>query len=341
MSELKPNPLPLSTPFPPSPRRAPLGTVAKPLPIIIDCDPGHDDAMALAVAFARPELKVLGVTAVAGNASLPKTYENLRRTLALLGANDVRVAAGADVPLVRPLWVAPYVHGDSGLDGAELPEPTGVEHAAGAVDLIATLLRESSEPVTLVPLGPLTNIAILLRDHPELKPKISHICWMGGAIAEGNVTASAEFNSYVDPDAAAIVFAAGIPITMVCLDATHRALTGEAAMKRLDAAGTLPAKIFADLLRFYAIFHKDRYDWPASAVHDAVAVAHLAVPNLLALVHAAVDVELGDLARGRTITDWYGDRLKQRGRTPNVDVAVGVDADAFDRVLVDAILSFK
>ena len=110
MSELKPNPLPLSTPFPPSPRRAPLGTVAKPLPIIIDCDPGHDDAMALAVAFARPELKVLGVTAVAGNASLPKTYENLRRTLALLGANDVRVAAGADVPLVRPLWAVSYTH---------------------------------------------------------------------------------------------------------------------------------------------------------------------------------------------------------------------------------------
>jgi pyrimidine-specific ribonucleoside hydrolase len=171
MSELKPNPLPLSTPFPPSPRRAPLGTVAKPLPIIIDCDPGHDDAMALAVAFARPELKVLGVTAVAGNASLPKTYENLRRTLALLGANEVRVAAGADVPLVRPLWVAPYVHGDSGLDGAELPEPTGVEHAAGAVDLIASLLREASEPVTLVPLGPLTNIAILLRDHPSSRRK--------------------------------------------------------------------------------------------------------------------------------------------------------------------------
>ena len=126
MSDLKPNPLPLSTPFPPSPRRAPLGTLAKPLPIIIDCDPGHDDAMALAVALARPELKVLGVTAVAGNASLPKTYENLRRTLALLGAHQMRVAAGADVPLVRPLWVAPYVHGDSGLDGAELPAPSGV-----------------------------------------------------------------------------------------------------------------------------------------------------------------------------------------------------------------------
>ena len=217
----------------------------------------------------------------------------------------------------------------------------GVEHAAGAVDLIATLLRESAEPVTLVPLGPLTNIAILLRDHPELKPKIAHICWMGGAIGEGNVTASAEFNSYVDPDAAAIVFAAGIPITMVCLDATHRALTGEAALKRLESAGTLPATIFADLLRFYAIFHKDRYDWPASAVHDAVAVAHLAVPNLLALVHAAVDVELGDLARGRTITDWYGDRLVQRGRAADVDVAVGVDADRFDTVLVEAILSFK
>lgn len=341
MSAPKPNPLPLSTPFPPAARRAPIGTIAAPLPIIIDCDPGHDDAMALAVALARPELRVLGVTAVAGNAELPKTYENLRRTLALLGAHEMPVAAGADVPLVRPLWVAPYVHGDSGLDGAELPEPAGVEHRAGAVDLIATLLRDAKEPVTLVPLGPLTNIAILLRDHGDLKPKIAHICWMGGAVGEGNVTASAEFNAYVDPDAAAIVFASGIPITMVGLDTTHRALTGEAALRRLEAAGTMPAKVFADLLRFYAIFHKRRYDWPASAVHDAVAVAHLAVPDLLAVVHAAVDVELGDLARGRTIVDWYADRLRDRGRAPSVDVAVGIDAEHFDRVLVDAILSFR
>lgn len=185
MSELKPNPMPLSTPFPRRRAVRRWGVWQKLLPIIIDCDPGHDDAMALAVALARPELKVLGVTAVAGNASLEKTYENLRRVLALLGASSMRVAAGAAVPLVRPLWVAPYVHGDSGLDGADLPAPVGIEHAAGAVDLIATLLRESAEPVTLVPLGPLTNIAILLRDHPELKPKIAHICWMGGAIGEG------------------------------------------------------------------------------------------------------------------------------------------------------------
>lgn len=341
MSAPRPDPLPLSTPFPPSPRRAPLGTAARPLPIIIDCDPGHDDAMALAVALARPELRVLGVTAVAGNAVVTKTYENLRRTLALLGATTLPVAAGAEAPLVRPLWVAPYVHGDSGLDGAELPAPAGIEHHAGAVDLIATLLRDAKEPVTLVPLGPLTNIAILLRDHADLKPKIAHICWMGGAIGEGNVTASAEFNAYVDPDAAAIVFGAGVPITMVGLDATHRALTGEAALQKLESAGTQPAKIFADLLRFYAIFHKKRYDWPASAVHDAVAVAHLAVPNLLALVHAAVDIELGDLARGRTVVDWYRDRLRDRGRSADVDVAVGIDAALFDQVLVDSILSFR
>ncbi|RLT25206.1 MAG: nucleoside hydrolase [Chloroflexi bacterium] len=340
MSAPRPNPLPLSTPYPPSPRRAPVGTVAKPLPLIIDCDPGHDDAMAIAIAVARPELKLLGVTTVAGNATLPRTFENARRVLALLGAGDTPVAAGAAVPLVRPLFTAAYVHGESGLEGAEMPEPGGRVHEAGAVDLIARLVEASPEPVVLAPLGPLTNIALFLRAHPELAKKIAHISWMGGAIGEGNVTASAEFNVYVDPEAAAEVFSSGIPITMVGLDVTHLARMGAAETARLDAAGNRAGKIFADLLRYFLIFHRERYEWEFCAIHDAVAVAHLVDPDLVGVVHAAVDVELGDLARGRTIVDWFPQRLVERSRSASADVAVSIDSARFADLLIGAIATF-
>jgi inosine-uridine nucleoside N-ribohydrolase len=193
--------------------------------------------MAIAIAIARPEINLLGVTVVAGNSTLPNTFLNTRRVLALLGAHDMPVAAGAAVPLVRPLFTAAYVHGESGLEGADLPEPAGRVHEAGAVDLIATLVAASPEPVVLAPLGPLTNIAMFIQAHPELISKIAHISWMGGAVGEGNVTSAAEFNVYVDPDAAAVVFASGIPITMVGLDATHLAKMGAAERARLEATG--------------------------------------------------------------------------------------------------------
>ena len=333
--------MPLSTPYPDSPRRAPLGTRAKPLPLIIDCDPGHDDAMAIAIAIARPELNLLGVTVVAGNSTLPNTFLNTRRVLALLGAHDMPVAAGAAVPLVRPLFTAAYVHGESGLEGADLPEPAGRVHEAGAVDLIATLVAASPEPVVLAPLGPLTNIALFIQAHPELISKISHISWMGGAVGEGNVTSAAEFNVYVDPDAAAVVFASGIPITMVGLDATHLAKMGAAERARLEATGNRAGRVFSDLLGFFEVFYQERYGWDYCAIHDAVAVAHLVDPELVAVVHAAVDIELADLQRGRTVVDWFPDRLRDRGRAASVDVAVGVDSARFADLLVDVIGQFE
>ena len=340
MSAPKPNPLPLSTPFPPAVRRAPVGTREKPLPLIIDCDPGHDDAMAITIAVARPEINLLGVTTVAGNATLPRTFENARRVLALLGVPAMPIAAGADRPLVRPLFTAAYVHGESGLDGAEMPAPAGRVHEAGAVDLMATLVAASPEPVVLAPLGPLTNIAQFITAHPELHSKIAHISWMGGAIGEGNVTAAAEFNAYVDPEAIQIVFSSGIPCTMVGLDVTHLARMGDAEVARLEQLGNRAGKIFAELLRYFAIFHRDRYNWNFCAIHDAVAVAHLVDPDLVAVVHAAVDAELGDLQRGRTVVDWLEPRLVERGRMANADVAVGIDAPRFADLLIDAVATF-
>ena len=340
MSPLMPNPMPLSTPYPDSPRRAPIGTREKPLPLIIDCDPGHDDAMAIAIALARPELKLLGITTVAGNSTLPNTFLNARRVLALLGASNMPVAAGAAVPLVRPLFTAAYVHGESGLEGADLPEPAGRVHEAGAVDLIAALVAASAERVVLAPLGPLTNIGLFIQTHPNLIPKIAHISWMGGVVGEGNVTSAAEFNAYVDPDAASVVFASGIPITMVGLDATHLAKMGSAERLRLEVVGNQAGRIFSELLRFFEIFYRERYGWDYCAIHDAVAVAHLVDPDLVAVVHAAVDIELGDLQRGRTVVDWFPDRLRERGRHASVDVAVGVDSERFANLLVDAIGHF-
>jgi purine nucleosidase/pyrimidine-specific ribonucleoside hydrolase len=192
----------------------------------------------------------------------------------------------------------------------------------------------------LAPLGPLTNIALFIQAHPELISKIAHISWMGGAIGEGNVTSAAEFNVYVDPDAAAIVFASGIPITMVGLDATHLATMGAAERARLEAAGNRAGRIFSELLRYFEIFYVERYGWNYCAIHDAVAVAHLVDPDLVAVVHAAVDIEQGDLQRGRTVVDWFPDRLRERGRAASADVAVGVDSARFANLLVDAIGHF-
>lgn len=184
------------------------------LPVILDCDPGHDDAIALILALASPELKVLAVTTSAGNQTQEKTLNNALRILTLLGRDDIPVAAGAPKPLARELIIADNVHGESGLDGPTLPDPAFAPQAMTALELMVKCLRESPEPVTLVPTGPLTNIALLLAAHPELKPNIARIVLMGGAAGAGNWTPAAEFNIYVDPEAADMVFQSGIPITM-------------------------------------------------------------------------------------------------------------------------------
>ncbi|MEX1169085.1 MAG: nucleoside hydrolase [Chloroflexota bacterium] len=312
------------------------GGAQGPTPLILDCDPGHDDALAIIVALARPELELLAVTTVAGNASLDATTRNALRVLTLVGRTDIPVASGAEGPLVRPLHVASNVHGASGLEGADLPEPAVGPRREGAIELIRSVLLEASEPVTIVAVGPLTNIALLIRTHSELLERIAGFRIMGGAITEGNTTASAEFNIWQDPEAARIVLDSGRPITLMTLDVTHQALFGAADVARLDGLGTRVGSVFADLLRFFAQFHAERYGWDGSPIHDAVAVAHLALPDLVRTARYRVDVEtVSELTRGRTVVDLHG----LTGRPPNVEVGVDIDRARFVDVLVEAVAS--
>jgi len=304
--------------------------------VIIDCDPGHDDALALALALARPELEVLAITTVAGNAGLERTTRNALRVLALLG-RDVPVAAGADHPLVREPWVPVEFHGESGLDGADLPEPAASPVAASAVELMASILRAALEPVTIVATGPLTNVALLLRSAPSLVERIESISLMGGSIGEGNTTASAEFNVWTDPEAASVVFESGRPIRMAGLDITHGALMLPDDVARLDGLGTRPGRVFADLMRFFTKHHHDRYGWDGPPIHDAVAVAWLVAPELIEAQSLRIDVETGTgPARGRTIADREG----LTGRPPNAEVGLRIDREGLMDLLVDAVASY-
>jgi len=301
------------------------------VPVLIDCDPGHDDAMALLLALASPELELLGVTTVHGNQTLEKTTANALRVLEFADRGDVPVAAGADRPLCREPRTAAHVHGETGLDGPDLPPPRGAPVPAHAVDFLAGLLRSAGRPVTLIPTGPLTNVALLLACHPDVE--IERIVLMGGAIAEGNVTPAAEFNIWADPEAAARVFASGIDVTMVGLDVTHRALMTPEHAERLRAAGRVGAMV-AELWAFYHRFHARVYDFPGTPVHDALAVAHVIRDDLLTTRHRNVEVDCASgLCRGRTVVDLW----RISGREPNAHVGVEVDGDAFLDLLVERI----
>jgi inosine-uridine nucleoside N-ribohydrolase len=302
-------------------------------PILIDCDPGHDDAMALLFALASPEVELLGITTVHGNASLANTTVNALKILELAGRTDVEVAVGADRPLVRELRTAAHVHGESGMDGHDLPTPTAAPIATHAVEYLAERLRAAERPVTLVPTGPLTNIALLLAHYPDIVGKIERIVLMGGAIAEGNVTPAAEFNIWVDPEAAARVFASGVDTTMVGLDVTHRALMTPADADKLAASGHV-GRVVADLFAFYNRFHSRVYDMPGSPIHDALAVGHVIRDDLLTTKHCHVAVDYAsELCRGRTVVDlWH-----ITGNDANAHVGTEVDGRAFIDLLVDRI----
>jgi inosine-uridine nucleoside N-ribohydrolase len=302
-------------------------------PVLIDCDPGHDDAMALLLALASPELELLGVTTVHGNQTLEKTTANALRVLEFAGRGDVPVAAGAGRPLLREPIVAASVHGETGLDGPDLPPPAGKPSTAHAVDFLAHRLHEAGRPVTLVPTGPLTNVAMLLQRHPDVKDDIARIVLMGGAIAEGNVTPAAEFNIWVDPEAAQRVLHSGIEVTMVGLDVTHRALMTPDHAERLRAAGRVGAMV-AELWAFYHRYHVRVYDFPGTPVHDALAVAHVIDGGLLTTRHRNVEIDCSsELCRGRTVVDLW----QISGREPNCHVAVEVDGDRFLELLVERI----
>jgi inosine-uridine nucleoside N-ribohydrolase len=304
-----------------------------PTPVIIDCDPGHDDAMALLLALGSPELELAAVTTVAGNQTLDKVTANAIRVLDVAGADSIPVAAGADRPLVHPARTASEVHGETGLDGPELRPPSREPEPVHAVELMARMLRE--RPLTLVPIGPLTNIALLLALHPELAGRIERIVLMGGAMDEGNVTPAAEFNIWVDPEAAARVFASGVDVTMVGLDVTHRALLTPERAEGLRASGRAGTFV-ADLHAFYRQFHSSIYGDAATPVHDALTVASLIRPQLLRTerLHVAIDDSSG-ICRGATVVD----RRRRLGEEPNAWVAVDVNGNGFVDLLCARIAS--
>jgi inosine-uridine nucleoside N-ribohydrolase len=296
-------------------------------PIVIDCDPGHDDAIAILLALASPEVEVRGVSTVAGNQTLDKTTRNALKVLELADRTDIPVVAGADAPLQRTLRTAANVHGESGLDGPDLPEPATKPVDGDVVDVLAEWLEPG---VVLVPTGPLTNVARLLQQHPR---STDRIVWMGGAIAEGNVTPAAEFNAYVDPEAAAIVFASGIDVTMIGLDITHMALFDSTHAERLRAAGKA-GKAVAELADFFLEFHRQRYRFDGAPIHDAMAVAHVIDPTLVTTLSCNISIETqSQFCDGRTVVD----RWLVTGRPENAHAGIDVDAHRFLELLVDRI----
>ena len=308
------------------------------LPVILDCDPGHDDAIALILALASPELKVLAVTTSAGNQTPDKTLNNALRILTLLGRDDISVAAGAPKPLARELIIADNVHGESGLDGPKLPDPAFAPVAMTALELMAKCLRESPDPVTLVPTGPLTNIALLLAAHPELKSKIARIVLMGGAAGAGNWTPAAEFNIYVDPEAADMVFNSGLPITMCGLDVTHQAQVMHEDIERVRAITNPVAQCVAGLLDFFMIYHRDpKWGFAGAPLHDPCTIAWLLAPALFHGVECRVDIETGGThTSGMTVVDRYG----LTGKAANALVLLGLDRAGFIDLLVTRLRTF-
>src|SRR3954453_8557431 len=294
-----------------------------PKPVIIDCDPGHDDAMALMLAVASPELDLVAVTTVAGNQTLDRVTANAIRVLDVVDARHIPVAAGADRGLIHTANTAGDVHGETGLDGPDLPPASREPEPVHAVELIATKLRE--QRLTLIAIGPLTNIALLLATHPELSGQIERIVIMGGAIGLGNVTPSAEFNVWADPEAAYRVFTSGLDITMVGLDVTHRAMLSAERADALRETGRAGA-VVADLHAFYRQFHERVYGHSDTPVHDALAVAHVIRPDVITTEHLPVEIDITQgPCRGRTIVDQLG----RTGNAPNALVATDVQAAAF------------
>lgn len=303
--------------------------------IIIDTDPGQDDAVALLLALASPgELDVLAITTVAGNVPLPLTTVNALKMVELARRTEVPVYAGCDRPLIRPLLTAEYVHGKTGLDGADLPDPVTAPGAGHAVDHIVDLVMEHQPgSITLCPLGPLTNIATAITRAPEIVPRLGEIVLMGGGFFEGgNTTPTAEFNIYVDPHAADAVFRSGVPLTVMPLDVTHRALILPRHLARFAAMGTAAGTAVHGLLAFYERYDVEKYGLEGGPLHDPCVIAYLLRPELFAGKQVNVTVETeSELTMGMTVADWWG----MSGRPRNARWIREVDADGFFDLLVD------
>ena len=306
-----------------------------PRKIIIDTDPGQDDAVAILVALASPEeLDVLGITCVAGNVPLDLTSRNARIVCELAGKRDVKVFAGCDRPLGRELVTAEHVHGKTGLDGPDLPEPTMPMAEGHAVDFIIDTLRDNAPgTVTLCPLGPLTNIATALQKAPDIADRIAKIVLMGGVYFEGgNITPTAEFNIYVDPQAADIVFKSGAPIVVMPLDVTHKALVTKARNDAFRALGTPVGIAVAEMTDFFERFDKEKYGSDGAPLHDPCVTAYLINPDLFKGRHINVEIETeSELTMGMTVADWWG----VTDRAPNATFMGDLDSDGFFALLTE------
>lgn len=307
-----------------------------PRSVIIDTDPGQDDALALLLALGSPEIEVLGITTVAGNVPLALTSRNARVVCELAGRPDITVCAGADRPLLRPLVTAEHVHGKTGLDGADLPEPTMALSPRHGVDFIVeTLMTRPSGTITLCPLGPLTNIALALMREPRIAPRIKEIVLMGGGCFEGgNMTPAAEFNIFVDPHAAKVVFASGVPITMAPLDVTHKALTTRPRVDKIRAIGSKVSEAAVGWLDFFERFDVQKYGSEGGPLHDPCVIAWLLKPDLFTGRSCNVEIETqAELTQGMTVIDWWG----VTDRPKNAFVLGGIDADGYFDLIAAAI----
>ncbi len=308
-----------------------------PRKIIIDTDPGQDDAVAILLALASPiEIEVLGVTAVAGNVPLALTARNARIICELAGKPQTKVFAGCEKPLVRPLVTAEYVHGKTGLDGPQLADPTMPLQDQHAVDfLIETLRREPAHTVTLCALGPLTNLATAMQRAPDIIPRSQQIILMGGAYFEvGNVTPAAEFNIYVDPQAADIIFKSGVPLVVMPLDVTHKVLTNRKRVEAFRALGSEPGRMVAEWTDFFERFDMQKYGSDGAPLHDPCVIAYLIRPDLFQGRHINVEIETGsELTMGMTVADWWG----VTHRPANALFVGSVDSDALFDLLTERI----
>ena len=304
--------------------------------IILDCDPGHDDAVAILLAAGNPDIELLGLTTIGGNHTIDKVTHNARQVLTIAGALDVPVYRGASRPLINDVVTAEDIHGDSGMEihGYDLPEPAvGVEDEHAVRWIVDTLMREEPGTVTLVPTGPLTNIALAVRMEPRIVSRVREVVLMGGAYGTGNITASAEFNTYVDPEAAAIVFGEDWPVVMVGLDLTHQALATPEVESRFAGLGTSAGDFVVALIDAFRRNYKDAQDFDNPPVHDPCAVAYVIDPSLVETVPAPLSVELaGTLTRGRTVADFPASNAPC-----NTSVATRLDVDRFWGLVVDAV----
>ena len=312
--------------------------MSAPIPVIIDGDPGHDDVFAIWLAAGHPKIDLRAITTVGGNGYLKYTTLNARIACTVAGINGVPIAAGADKPLVRDLHPAAHIHGENALGGPVLPEPTVPLDKRTAVELIADTLLSSAESIVLVPTGPLTNIAHLIQERPEVLDKVKEIVWMGGSTTRGNHTPYAEFNAWVDPEAVDVVVKSGLPFTMVGLNITHQALITADVIARIGAIGNETSRFGVELLKFFCSTYDAWEGMAEGPLHDPVTVALVALPQVVQSQRAHLDVELeGTFTAGATSVDMF-DMLKKE---PNVTIATVLDVDAYWTLIADAISTLK